>query len=129
MNIVLVLFCCFVGGIQNAMRWHFCSLWGASSLRMLGMMHWDAYVSGEGEEYEVGVDRLEGASNRSAVQEWFGLTPLESVLSTTHVFRGNIAVHPSTAELLWSRHMFYINRFFRNSGMRRRRVHGQDNIY
>lgn len=75
------------------------------------------------------MDRLEGAKNRIAAREWFGLICFERILSTVHVARANNAVSPSAAELSCSRHQFYIERSFRDSGLRRRGVHGQDNIY
>lgn len=47
-----------------------------------------------------------------AAGEWFGAIPSQSILSTTHIARPNIAVRPSKSELQWMSHRFHINKFF-----------------
>lgn len=75
------------------------------------------------------MDKLEGAKNRTAAEEWFGVICFESVLSILYVVRANIAAHPFAAELPRNRHHFYICRLFQDFRMRRKRLHDQDNMY
>lgn len=54
-----------------------------------------------------------------------GAVPFQSFLSTVHVARENTAVHPFSTELPYTGYLFYISRFFRESGMRRKIVQGE----
>lgn len=45
------------------------------------------------------MDRLEGEYNRTAAEEWFGVSTFESTPGTIHVTWARTALHPVTAEL------------------------------
>lgn len=81
----------------------------------------------ESGENEANVDRLEGAINRVATGQLSEVIFFEIVLSTVFVARASFAVHPSTAELPWSRRQFYNTMFFEEPAMRRKRVYGLGN--
>lgn len=49
-----------------------------------------------------------------AADEWLGLIPIQSVVSTLHIAEANIAVHRFTAEMPKSSHRFCISTFFRD---------------
>lgn len=48
-----------------------------------------------------------------------------SILSTVHVARANIAMQSLTWELPRADHRFYVNRFFRETRVKRKRLHEQ----
>lgn len=82
---------------------------------MLWMKHWGAFLRWAAAEYEENdddVSRLEGESNLTAAGEWLRVIHFETILSTVHVIRANIATHPITTELAWPGHGLYINRFY-----------------
>lgn len=83
------------------------------------------WATADSVEEQDGAERESGAEGGVVAGEWFGVIPFQSILSTVHIVRANIAVQPFTTELPWTSHRFYINRFFREPGMRRNRVHEQ----
>lgn len=48
------------------------------------------------------------------VREWCGPERLSPVVRSVHLVRSNPAIQPFTTELPWSRHLFYVNRFYTN---------------
>lgn len=86
-------------------------------------------AAAENGKNEADVDRLEGENNRSALKERFAVVSFNSVLSTVYVGRASIAVQRLTTELRQNRHRSRTTDFFPESGMSRKRVHDQGNIY
>lgn len=84
------------------------------------------WATTDGREDEGEIEMCGEGGDCTVAGEWFGLIPFQSTLSTVHVIRGNVAVHPFPTELPWPGHRFYINRFFREGGMMRKRLHGED---
>lgn len=83
-------------------------------------LQWVTAGSGEKEH-----DLQEKRADRDAlaVDEWFGVTSIQSDVRTEHVFRANIAVHPFTTELSQSTHQLYITRFSWKSTMKGSKIH------
>lgn len=58
-----------------------------------------------------------------AAGESFGVFSFRSNVSTPHAAPSNIELPRFTTELFWSRHHFYINRFFEESALRGNQVY------
>lgn len=79
----------------------------------------------DGGENDNAVDTSVRKSDYKVAGEWFGAIPSQSTLSTVSVVWENIAERPFGTEVPWIRHLTYIDRFFRASGMRRTRMQGE----
>lgn len=75
------------------------------------------------------MDRLKRENKCTAAEARFVVTSFESNMSTLLRARASIAVESFTTELPWNRHRHCINRFLRESEMRRRTVDDQDETY
>lgn len=82
-------------------------------------MQW-ATMHGGKDESDVGTALTK--NDFEMARDWFEAASFQSFLTTVRVSRRTIAGHPFTAELLWTRHLFYISRFSRGFEMNRSRV-------
>lgn len=57
------------------------------------------------------------------------MVSFESILGTAHVVQASMAVQLLVAELPWNRHWVCIDRFFRESEIRRKRLHKKTTIF
>lgn len=86
-------------------------------------------AAAEAGENQSDMDSLEKENSRICTEEKLERIFSDSMVSTVHVVRANIAMHLFTAKQPWNRHRFNTSRFFRQSAMRRKKVQDQDNSY
>lgn len=72
---------------------------------------------------------MKGERDVEDAEEWIGMTPAQSVLSTVHVVRKNLALHPFTAGPTWPSQRFYNDGFHQELELKRKRVCGESSVY